>query len=355
MLAWIIGWLLTLAPSAEAAEALADASSREDESTTPRGVLVERRAWVQHVFDRHETLDEVAERYGVTSVELRQWNALEPDTRPARGQLLRIQARRFPRPRQRVRLKVRERDRWEDVARRYGVEVAHLKQWNARFARRRSPEGLHLHAWLDSRVAGPGSEIRGPTPPRITVRPDGVSIGRPHRGRLSRGVQLPESELYTVRHPRLAYGTSLAVLGIQQAIATFRHQCAFTGELAIGAMSRRTGRRLRPHRSHQSGRDVDIRLPALAFAEGEHRLSSQEVDWSATWALVQAFVRTKVVQVIFLERRLFRRLRRAARQMGASEAEIEDVIGGVVRHSKGHTSHIHVRFICSPVAEQCRD
>jgi hypothetical protein len=65
-------------------------------------------------------------------------------------------------------------------------------------------------------------------------------------------------------------------------------------------------------------------------------------------------VDTEVVQVVFLERRHFRRLRRAGREMGATEAQIDDVMSHV-RHAKGHTAHFHLRFICSPVAERCRD
>jgi hypothetical protein len=270
------------------------------------------------------------------------------------GTVLRIHASKFPRPRQQVRLSIGPKDTWEEVAQRYDLSVAELKQANRRFAKRRRPGGLRLHAWMDTRVLPPGSGQHGPVPPQFEVRTDGLSVGRPHRGRLEDGVALPESDQYTVRKPRQGYGTSLAVVSIQRAVATFRYQTGFEGEVMIGAMSRRTGRRLRPHRSHQSGRDADIRLPAMAFAEGEHDLSVQDVDWPAAWGLIRAFVATEVVQVIFLERRHYRRLRRAGREMGATDEEIEQVMGHL-RHAKGHTAHFHVRFICSPLADRCRD
>jgi murein endopeptidase len=349
VLAPLITWLLLTGVATEAPAAV-ERSSVWGQSSS---IVNPPAAWVRHVVSRYEDLDLVAELHGVTADELRKWNSIEAGAEPNRGDVLLVHTRRFPRPRQRIRFKVHKDESWEDAAARHGLDVDDLKRWNARFAKRRSPVGLHLHAWVESRVAPPGSGIRGPIPPQVTVPYDGLSIGKPYKGRLSRGVQLPESELYTVRVPRLAFGTSLAVIAIHRAIATFRHQTAFDGDIVIGAMSRQTGRRLAPHRSHQSGRDVDIRLPALAFADGQHALSAQEIDWPATWALVQAFANTEVVQVIFLEYRHFRRLRKGGLQMGLSPEEIEDVMGRVVRHAKGHIAHMHVRFICSPLAEQC--
>ena len=346
MLRALFIWLL-MNPSAPALAAETE-SRAEIEATA---ATFAEPVWVQHVFSRYETLELVAELHGVTVDELRRWNELSAE--PTRGQVLRVKTRLFPRPRQRIRIKPHKEETWEEVAERHGLAVEDLKRWNARFAKRRSPAGLHLHAWVESRVAPPGAGVRGPLPPQQTVRFDAVSVGAPFRGRLVRGLQLPESELYTVRLPRLAYGTSLTIIAIQRAIATFRHQTAFDGDIVIGALSRQTGRRLPPHRSHQSGRDVDIRLPAMAFAEGRHALTAQEIDWPATWALVQAFANTEVVQVIFLEYKHFRRLRKGGLQLGATPEEIEDVIERVVRHAKGHSAHIHVRFICSPIAEQC--
>jgi hypothetical protein len=200
-----------------------------------------------------------------------------------------------------------------------------------------------LQLWLPSGVE------RYPLPPlsralpEIDVRGGGESVGRPNRGRLRNGVALPASEHYTIRKPYQSYGTSLTVRDVQRAIAGFRIETGFDDPLSIGAMSRRTGRRLRPHKSHQSGRDVDVRLPAMPFVEGK-TLESHEVDWHATYALVEAFVRTGDVRAIYLERKFWRRLRRAAERLGADDERIAFVLGHL-EHEKGHTGHIHVRFI----------
>ena len=314
--------------------------------------------WVRHTIRPSEGLPAVLERYGVTAKEVRSWNADVPskaldDT----GTVLRIRTSRPTPPRQRRKVEVRDRDEdtWQTIAARFGVTPDELRAWNPRLARRKKlPRGAVLTLWLESRVhalppADPSSALPD-VPPAGQAR----SVGRPHRGRLADGIRLPDSDLYTIRFDRLAYGTTLAVRDIQRAIMGFRQETGFDGDISIGAMSRRTGRRLRPHRSHQSGRDADIRLPAMRDADGEPRLAPHEIDWYATWALMDAFVRTGEVQVIFIERKFFRRLKAAGLRLGATDERIATVFG-FLRHSEGHVAHMHVRFVCSPAAPDCRD
>jgi hypothetical protein len=316
-------------------------------------------AWVDHVVIPWERLDDVATRYGVENDDIVRWNELDTEGRRylRSGKRLRILARRFPPPRQRMTHVVRDGDTWRKIARRYGRDSKQLRRWNPRLSRRRLAPGDRVVLWLDAGVPNPALGLRGPPVETVDVPGGGLSVGRPHRGRLENGVKLPESELYTIRLPYQSYGTTLAVRNLQKAIATFRYRTAFAGEIVIGAMSRRTGRRLRPHKSHQSGRDVDIRLPAMPHAQGKARLRSDDVDWHAAWALIEALVDTNAVRRIYLEASRQRRLRRAAKGMGASAERIAAVIGstGIVRHSPGHTGHIHVRFRCSQEAPRCRD
>ncbi|MCA9714472.1 MAG: penicillin-insensitive murein endopeptidase, partial [Myxococcales bacterium] len=246
---------------------------------------------------------------------------------------------------------------------RYGVREAELLIWNPWLERDGAARPLRarmqLTIWAPSTAVGPGDPTRGPAIPEFSApssTPVARSSGRPHKGRLLDGAALPVNEsLYTIRFERLAYGTALAVLGIQRALASFRHETAFPGPIYIGAMSRKSGRRLNPHKSHQSGRDVDVRLPAMPYAKHTQKLQEWEVDWHATWALIRAFAETGDVQQIFLEMKFWRRLRRAAVEMGSADAEIDAIMGKYVRHSRGHVAHIHVRFVCSEAAERCRD
>ncbi len=296
-----------------------------------------------------EQLEHIAARYGTTVEQLREANP----GRMKPGRVLTLQATRLPPPVQKLRATAREDDTWATLAERYGVDEAELRSWNPRANRRRRlRKGTPLVLWI------PSGARHYPLPdddagfPPITKPATGTSIGRPHRGRIEDAARLPPGP-YTIRFQWQSFGTALAVWNIQRVLAGFRRETGFDRELFVGAMSRRSGRRLSPHRSHQSGRDVDIRLPALPHAEG-FKLEKNEVDWHAAWALVDAFVRTGDVQVIFLERKLRRRLREAGLAMGADDARIDSVMGSV-RHSPGHTAHVHVRFVCSPDAARCKD
>jgi LysM repeat protein len=319
---------------------------------------VPKAAWVVHIVIPWERLERIAERYGVTEEEILRWNDLDPTKRRViySGKRLRIFATRFPPPRQHLTHVVEDGQTWRKIARKYGHGARQVKRWNPRQTRKRLTPGDKLTLWMDSSLANPALGRRGPPVPEFEVPSGGLSVGRPNRGKLIEGVKLPESDHYRIRIPYQSYGTSLTVLNLQKAIATFRYRTAFEYEIVIGAMSRRVGRRLRPHKSHQSGRDVDVRLPAMPHARKRARLRSDDVDWHAAWALIEAFVDTGAVQSIYLERQLQRRLRRAAKGMGANMDRINAIIhpNGVVRHSPGHTGHIHIRFRCSLEATRCR-
>ncbi len=97
---------------------------------------------------------------------------------------------------------------------------------------------------------------------------------------------------------------------------------------------------------------MDVRLPAMPHADG-FKLEIDEVDWHATWALIDTFVRTGDVEIIFLERKLRHRLKRAGMALGADDERVSTVMRKI-RHSPGHTAHIHVRFRCDDHEERCR-
>lgn len=320
--------------------------------TVPSAVLL------HHVCIPWERLEHIARRYDVSEEDIARWNGLDLSKRRPLypGKRLKIHARRVPPLRQKLTVLAREDDTWKKIAKRHGVDRATLRRWNLRLARRGLEPGAEVMLWMESSMPHPALDRRGPPVPTLSVPPGGLSVGRPSKGKLVGGVQLPQSDMYRIRIPYQSYGTSYTVLHLQRAIATFRHRTAFPGEIVIGAMSRRTGRRLRPHKSHQSGRDVDIRMPAMPHARPGMKLRPGDVDWHATWALIEALVDTGAVQSIYLERSLQKRLRLAAKAMGTDMPRINAIIhpNGVVRHSPGHVGHIHVRFRCSPEATRCR-
>jgi murein endopeptidase len=191
-----------------------------------------------------------------------------------------------------------------------------------------------------------------------------MSVGSANRGRVRNAVQLPENPpLYTIRNPDHSWGSSNAVEQLQVGMAIFREQTGFKRQIVICDMSLRNGGRFRPHRSHTSGRDVDIRLPLLAgVPEDTLPENPAVVDWDAAWALIKALVATGEVHYLFLARSRLVHLYKAAQRAGESPEDLTVLIqypghgrNTLVRHSAGHTKHMHVRWKCAPSEEQCLD
>lgn len=308
-----------------------------------------RVGMVLHRVVPGESLEEVAERHGVERAELDAWNP-ELGREPS---LIAVKPRLFSPPRQKRPTWIQNPTTWEELAERFSVTVEQLETWNGRLGkRRRPPHHRTLSVWIESGLGRWPYPWSTHVPELPTVEDGGRSIGRPSLGRLEDGVPLPESPDYVIRIPDQAFGSSYAVEHLVSAIADFRHQTGFDGPIYIGAISRAEGGKLPPHGSHQSGRDVDIRLPALPFAFEKQRLSTVDVDCYATWVLLDAIHRTGAVDVIFLEKRFHRRLRSAAEELGAPQARIDAVMAKLM-HVRGHRGHMHVRFACGPDEDRC--
>ena len=80
-------------------------------------------------------------------------------------------------------------------------------------------------------------------------------------------------------------------------VTEFRGRSGYEGTIEIASLSREVGRRLPPHVSHQSGRDVDIRLPLLPTVPVTRRPNPDEIDWLATWALIESLLARSDVHV----------------------------------------------------------
>ncbi|MCA9623482.1 MAG: penicillin-insensitive murein endopeptidase, partial [Myxococcales bacterium] len=85
-----------------------------------------------------------------------------------------------------------------------------------------------------------------------------VSLGRPNAGALEVGVEMPEDPRWEIVVPQHAWGTQETVDGIAAAVAAVNREHPGAHPLHIGDLSREFGGPLYPHRSHQSGRDVDL-------------------------------------------------------------------------------------------------
>lgn len=324
----------------------------------------ERRRWIRHRIRHRERVSQIAARYGVRKAKLIEWNKLDPQQEypPKRRRSLKVLTRHQPGPRVKVHYMPEEGESWGEVATALHVEIPDLHAWNWQF--RKLKPGRPVMAWVDPAIPwlfkpGEGPEV----PESFDVTAGGRSVGRPHKGRLLSAIQLPESPLYTRGIKRVLWGSSFTIENLQIAFANFRHDTGFEHAIVVGSISKRTGRRLPPHRSHQSGRDVDIRLPLLPHVPQTNSPNADEIDWYATWGLIKALGDTNAVSVVFLEAHLHRRVYEAARVMGEEPETLEAFLiypqwrpktDPLVRHSDGHDEHIHVRFRCGPDEPRCR-
>lgn len=351
-----------VAGPAAASGARADTSATGATSSATDPEKKSTREWVTHRVVPRERLDGIAARYGVSREELVRWNKrLKTSQYIYAGQKLRVHARVVPPPREKITYIVEFGDTWSGIAGKFNVEAQDLRYWNKKVPRR-FKAGTKLVVYTNPVAPPPGEEAElAAELPVIHVKAGAVAVGRPNRGKLVGGVRLEDSKMLKVRDPDKAYGTTHALQKLQEAVAKFRQTTGFEKALVVGAISLRHGGRFRPHSSHQTGRDVDLRLPKRKGAD-EKSSSSSDIDWALSWKLVESLIDTGEIEYIFLDWSRQKRLYRAAQAAGASRKTIEKAIQyprakrtnhGVVRHADGHNIHIHIRFKCAPGNSRC--
>lgn len=200
---------------------------------------------------------------------------------------------------------------------------------------------------------------------------DVQSVGAPWAGALHDATRLPpDQERYHLRRPWRAFGTRTTVAYVERTIADVRTSFPGRHVLAIGDMSAERGGKISGHRSHQSGRDIDIGLfythkPAN-YPHDFVVATRENLDCAATFALVEGFSKTSSdiegVQMMFLDFDVQGILYHWALEHGVNEATLErlfqyphgrDSSAGLVRHVAHHDDHLHVRFKCPQEASSC--
>lgn len=177
-----------------------------------------------------------------------------------------------------------------------------------------------------------------------------LSVGKPNAGKLVNGVQLTRNDYFDPVDPNSAWGTD-ETLSYLEAAARKVH-AAFPGSprLWVGDISSKRGGRLSPHRSHQSGRDVDIGYFYDKPGPWYRRATPANLDLPRTWAFVRALVTETDVEMIFIDRTLSSALWRYAEGIGEDATWLRRVFATspgeqpLVRHARGHATHMHVRF-----------
>jgi len=329
-------------------------------------------AWVDHTVVPKETYDTISARYGVSEAEIKRWNKKRLGKKQwlYAGRTLRIKARIPAPPREKITYTIQKRDTWGKIAGKFGVPVDHVKAWNQETRKRGLIAGKSIKIYTDPKAPPPSAataagEAGGAAIaalPTFEVRAGGIGVGSPNRGHLVNAVRLPDTEMVKILDEDKVWGTSHTISLLQRAIAAFRRDSGYDQPLTVSSISLRQGGRFRPHSSHRTGRDVDIRLPRKPGASKGEAPSS--IDWTLTWRLIDALVDTGEVEYIFVSWSRQKYLYRAARSAGATKAQLEKIVQyprkpkertrAIVRHASGHTVHLHVRFTCTPGNSRCK-
>jgi len=179
-----------------------------------------------------------------------------------------------------------------------------------------------------------------------------MSVGKPNAGALVNGVPMPEGPHWEIIDPRRSYATQETIDYLVTAIEAVEREHGHVHPLWLGHFSDHDGGRLRPHRSHQSGRDVDLSYYYVPDkAEWYRPAVDGTLDVARTWTFVRALLTETDVELILIDRRVQKMLKEHALAIGEDPAWLDSVFQyrsratkPIIKHVWGHRTHIHVRF-----------
>lgn len=185
-----------------------------------------------------------------------------------------------------------------------------------------------------------------------------MSIGYAHSGALFNGVQMPPGDPWELVNAEHAWGTRETVDSLSHCLKRVVELFPGAPKMYIGHISGRRGGHLSPHKSHQCGRDVDISYYYLAGQEKWYATATgRNLDRERTWAFVRTLVTDTDVELILMDRSVQRLVRQFAIARGEDREWVDQLFDGggglppLIRHAKGHATHIHVRFY-NPLAQE---
>ena len=115
-----------------------------------------------------------------------------------------------------------------------------------------------------------------------------ISVGFVESGRMVNSVRVPQGDDWIVVSPELAYGTQETVDYLLTAIREVRAAYPKAPPLRVNQLSSREGGYLRPHKSHQNGRDVDLGFYYPTVDPVRAREREKYIDLELNWALLKA-------------------------------------------------------------------
>ncbi|GMT96648.1 hypothetical protein KH5H1_07670 [Corallococcus caeni] len=175
-----------------------------------------------------------------------------------------------------------------------------------------------------------------------------MSIGFVESGRQLNSVRVPDDKDWLVVSPEIAYGTQETVDYVVAAIRAVRTQYPNVPPLRVNRLSTKDGGYLRPHKSHQNGRDVDFGFYYPTAEPVRERERERYIDVAMNWALVRSLVVNTDVQMILVDKRVQKVLYDYALSIGEDKAWLDSLFNAgfnsLIKHARRHRDHFHVRF-----------
>nr|WP_242544418.1 LysM peptidoglycan-binding domain-containing protein [Corallococcus sp. NCSPR001] len=175
-----------------------------------------------------------------------------------------------------------------------------------------------------------------------------MSIGFVESGRQINSVRVPDDKDWIVVSPEIAYGTQETVDYVVAAIRAVRAQYPNVPTLRVNRLSTKDGGYLRPHKSHQNGRDVDFGFYYPTAEPVRERERERYIDVAMNWALVRSLVVNTDVQMILVDKRVQKVLYDYALSIGEDKVWLDSLFNAgfnsLIKHARRHRDHFHVRF-----------
>ncbi len=192
------------------------------------------------------------------------------------------------------------------------------------------------------------------------------SVGFPSAGSLEGGVPMLEGKGRRILAiPWKTWGTATTVAMLDVLLDRWEAR-GNVQPILVGNMANRTGGRLEPHSTHQSGRDVDLGYPQVLASGAElnwQEMNGKNLDAAETWALLFLLADSGAVEEIYIDRELQKLLHDYAlskellsKAALAKWMEYPRPTGtaAFIQHVPGHTDHLHVRFSCAQGQSRCK-
>jgi LysM repeat protein len=184
-----------------------------------------------------------------------------------------------------------------------------------------------------------------------------MAVGNPNAGLLVNGRVAETCDYFTPVSPSTAWGTVETLDYLTTALKKVHETMPGAPALHLGDISAEHGGPLAPHVSHQSGRDVDIGYFYVKNERWYRRGTAQNLDLAKNWAFVRALVTETDVELILIDHSIQALLRDHALSGGEDPRWVKSLFSGdgndrpLIRHARGHATHLHVRFF-NPVAQE---